>query len=145
MIAPITGYHSPLRSVPAPKARLLLVADSIERLKRLKAELANFAFEVSCAGSLEELQAACRNQHDLVALDLDGVRIKAALSCLRSSIFHAAIPVLVESARLGADLNLAGVLPAFRAMPCSHQELLLLTQFYGEGGRKEEVSRATLL
>ena len=145
MLAPTTGHNSPLRSVPAPKARLLLVADSTERLKVLRAALGNSAFEVSCAGSLEELQAACHSQHDLVALDLDAARIKAALSCLRGNILHTNVPLLVESARLGNNLGLAGVLPAFRAMPCSRNELLLLAQFYSEGGRKAAANRAALL
>jgi len=145
MLAPITGHRSPLRSVPAPKARLLLVADSTERLKRLMAELGDSVFEISCAGSLEELYTACRNQHDLVAIDLDAAQIKAALSCLRGNVLHTNVPLLVESARLGNQVNLAGVLPAFRAMPCSRNELLLLMRFYGEGGRREEANRATLL
>ena len=145
MLAPTTGHNSPLRSVPAPKARLLLVADSAERLKRLGAELRNSAFEVSCAGSPEELQAACRSQHELVALDLDATRIKPALSCLRGNVLHANVPLLVESARLGNAPGLAGVLPAFRAMPCSRNELLLLAQFYSEGGRKADANRAALL
>ena len=145
MLAPTTGHNSPLRSVPAPKARLLLVADSAERLKKLNAELRNSAFEVSCAGSLEELQAACRSQHDLVALDLDATRIKAALYCLRANVLHTNVPLLVESARLSNDQGLAGVLPVFRAMPCSRNELLLLAQFYSEGDRKADDNRAALL
>ncbi len=145
MLAPTTGHHSPLRSVPAPQARLLLVADSPDSLKKLKAEFGNSVFEVACAGSPDELQAACRSQHDLVVLDLDAMRIKAALFCLRGNVLHANVPLLVESARLGNDQSLAGVLPAFRAMPCSHNELLLLARFYGEGGRQEEAKRAALL
>ena len=88
---------------------------------------------------------ACRSQHDLVALDLDAARIKAALSCLRGNVLHTNVPLLVESARLGNDLGLTGVLPAFRAMPCSRNELLLLARFYSEGGRKAEDNRTVLL
>lgn len=145
MIAPTLGHISPLRSVPAPLARLLLVCDSPNKLKRLKAELGNSVFDVTCASSLDELQIACRSQHDLVALDLDSTWIKAALSCLRGNVLHANVPLLVESAELGNDLSLAGVLPAFRAMPCSHNELLLLARFYGEGDRRNDASRAALL
>lgn len=145
MLAPAAGQNSPLRSVPAPKVRLLLVADSMERLKKLEAALGGAAFEISCAASIEELSAACRNQHDLVALDLDAAQVKLALGCLRGNLLHANLPLLVESSELGSDLSLAGVLPAFRAMPCSHNELSLLARFYSEGGRREESNRSALL
>jgi CheY-like chemotaxis protein len=145
MVASAIGQNSLLRSASAPKARLLLVADSAERLKWLKSSLGGPAFEVSCAGSMEELRATCGNQHDLVALDLDATQVKVALSHLRENALHANTPLLVETSRLGEDRSLAGVLPAFRAMPCSRNDLSLLARFYSEGGQREEPTRATLL
>jgi len=145
MLAPGIGQNSPLRPAPSPRGRLLLVADSTDRLKRLKASLGGTAFEVSCAGSIEELRATCRSQHDLIALDLDATQVEAALSCLRGDVLHADTPLLVETSRLDGERSLAGVLPAFRAMPCSRNDLSRLARFYSEGGRREESNRAALL
>ena len=38
------------------------------------------------------------------------------------------MPVLVEATRLTSDLSLAGLLPEYRAMPCSRMEMLALVQ-----------------
>jgi hypothetical protein len=38
------------------------------------------------------------------------------------------VPVLVEATRLTSDQSIAGLLPEYRAMPCSHMEMLALVQ-----------------
>lgn len=145
MLAPTISYNSPLRLVPAPKSRLLLIADSPDRLKELKAEISNADFEITSVGSLEELRAVCRNHHDLAVLDVSSAQIRPALSVLRTSTGHADIPLLVESTRLHDNLGLAGVLPAFRAMACSRAEMLRLMKFYGRSSKPAEDGRSILL
>lgn len=145
MLAPTIGHNSPLRSVLSPKARLLLIADSTGQLNQLKAGIKSTNVEITGVSSLEELRAACRNHHDLVVVNVHSSQIQPALSTLRLSAGHANIPVLVESSRLQDNLNLAGVLPAFRAMACSQAELVMLTRFYCEDHRKPEEPRSVLL
>jgi DNA-binding NtrC family response regulator len=145
MFAPITGYNTPLRPVPNPKSKLLLVADSPERLKALKAGLADANFEITCAESVDELRAACRNHHDLAAVDVEAINIKPMLSALRASAGHKAIMLLVESSKVGNDPNLAGVLPTFRAMPCDRTQMLALMHLFNDNGRQSTATRPVLL
>ncbi|MGH9800387.1 MAG: hypothetical protein ACRD82_08490, partial [Blastocatellia bacterium] len=110
MTAPITGQNTPLRSVPSPKSKLLLVADSPERLKKMKTGIRAADFDVTGVCSVDELRAACRSHHDLAVLDVETVQIKPMLSTLRASAGHKTIMTLVESSRLNEDQNLAGLL-----------------------------------
>lgn len=145
MLAPITSYNTPLRPVPNPQSKLLLVTDSPERLKSLKASLADANFEITSACSVDELRTACRNHHDLAAVDVEAVNIKPMLSTLRASAGHKAIMLLVESSKVGNDPNLAGVLPTFRAMPCNQNQMLALMKMFNDGGRQSTVNRPVLL
>jgi len=70
MLAPITIHNTPLRHVPTPKPRLLLVTDSPEKLKSLKAEVPEASFDITSVCSLEELKIACRDYHDLAVFDV---------------------------------------------------------------------------
>jgi CheY-like chemotaxis protein len=108
------------------KPRLLLVSDSAERLRALKSFVAAEDFEIDLACSMQELRRACREPHDLVALDADPPNIIEMLDLIRGSAGNAAIPVLVECTRISNDRRLAGVLPNFRAMPCNGTEMQLL-------------------
>lgn len=145
MLAPITDYNTPLRPVPSPKSRLLLVADSPDRLTAIKAGLADANFEITCAASVDELRAACRNHHDLAAVDVEATSIKPMLSTLRASAGHKAIMLLVESSKVVNDPSLAGVLPAYRAMPCDRAQMMTLMRLFNDGGRQSTASRRVLL
>jgi hypothetical protein len=50
------------------------------------------------------------------------------LKQIRASASHRTAPVLVEATRLTNDLSLVGLLPEYRAMPCSRMEMLTLVQ-----------------
>jgi hypothetical protein len=63
---------------------------------------------------------------------------------IRTSASHKAIPVLVEVSRLTNDLTLAGLLPEYRAMPCSHTEMLTLLQRGNESSNDNPLSRRVL-
>jgi DNA-binding NtrC family response regulator len=145
MLAPITSYNTPLRPVPNPKSKLLLVTDSPERLKALTSGLADANFEITCACSVDEVRTACRNHHDLAAVDVEAANVKPMLSALRASAGHKAIMLLVESSKVGNDPNLAGVLPTYRAMPCSQTQMLALMKQFNDGGRQSAANRAFLL
>lgn len=125
-----SAVNSALQSVSFPnsKPRLLLVSDSYDRLKSLEAGLNHKDFDITMVCSLEELATACCNCHDVIALDVSPEQIAPMLKQIRTSASHTTVPVLVEATRLTSDLSIAGLLPEYRAMPCSHMEMLALVQ-----------------
>ncbi len=145
MLAPTVSYNSPFRSVPAPKTRLLLIADSAERLKELKAEINSADFEITPVSTLDDVRAVCRNHHDLAVVDVGSAQIRPVLSTLRTSLWHSTVPLLVDSTRLYENLGLAGVLPSFRAMACNRVEMRMLLQVYSHGNQPPEANRLALL
>jgi DNA-binding NtrC family response regulator len=141
-----SAVNSALQSVPFPssKPRLLLVSDSYDRLKSLEAGLNNNEFDITMVCSLEELVTACSVCHDLVALDVSPDQIAPMLKQIRTSASHATVPVLVEATRLTSDLSLAGLLPEYRAMPCSRMEMVALVQRGVEQGAGDPARRHIL-
>lgn len=132
MLAPNSTRQSPLRLVPRPKPRLLLISDNAEGVRHLRRSINPGDFEIACAGSFDELCDACREGHDLVALDVSPPQIAATLKLLRASDGHKDALLLVECTRLNNDPNLIGVLPTYRAMPCSRGEMLALIRYLNE-------------
>ena len=131
-------------SFPNSKPRLLLVSDSYDRLKSLEAGLNNNEFVITMACSLEELATACKTCHDVIALDVSPEQIAPMLKQIRASASHTTVPVLVEASRLTSDLSLAGLLPEYRAMPCSRMEMLALVQ-RGVGQYSDDPARRHIL
>ena len=110
------------------KSRLLIVSDEPNHLKALQAELGRGEVEVTHATSAEEVRRACRGGHDIAVIDVEPGIVVDVLETLRGSEGYGEISVLVDNSRLGTDPSLAGVLPAFRAMPCSSDELVRLAR-----------------
>ncbi len=125
-----SAVNSALQSVSFPnsKPRLLLVSDCYDRLKSLEAGFNHNEFDITSVCSLEELVTACDDCHDMVALDVSPEQIAPMLKQIRTSASHRTAPVLVEATRLTNDLSLVGLLPEYRAMPCSRMEMLALVQ-----------------
>jgi hypothetical protein len=145
MLAPTVSHSSPFRPVPAPKTRLLLIADSADRLQELKAGISTTDFDISTASNLKELRAVCGNHHDLAVLNVNSAQIRPMLSALRASVRHASIPVFADSARLHENQGLAGVLPTYRAMACSRAEMQMLMKVFCHGSQEPEANRLALL
>ncbi|MCG3163739.1 MAG: hypothetical protein JMDDDDMK_05185 [Acidobacteria bacterium] len=124
-------------SFPNSKPHLLLVSDSPDRLRSLKAGINHDEFHLTLVCSLEELATACYGCHDLVALDVSPAQIAPMLKQIRTSALHSTVPVLVEATRIKNDLTLAGLLPKYRAMPCSYTEMLTLVQRSNEAEDEE--------
>src|SRR5262245_13381072 len=141
-----SAVNSALQSVPFPtsRPRLLLVSDSYDRLRSLGSGFNHNEFDITTVCSLEELQVACSACHDLAALDVSPAQIEPMLRQIRTSASHATIPVLVEVTRLTNDLTLAGLLPEYRAMPCSHTEMLTLLHRGNETSHDDPPSRRVL-
>jgi hypothetical protein len=111
---------------PSSKLRLLLICDGEDRLRSFRTRLTEKEFEITPVSSVEGLAAACRGRHDVIAMDVGPAQIASMLKTIRTSVWHAALPVLVEATRLNNDPALAGVLPKYRAMPCCYPEMLTL-------------------
>src|SRR5215475_6664729 len=110
-----SAVNSALQSVSFPnsKPRLLLVGDSYDRLKSLEAGINHNEFDITIACSLDELITACDNCHDVVALDVCPEQIAPMLKQIRAS---------------ASPMTVAGLVPEYRAMPCSRMEMPALVQ-----------------
>ena len=110
------------------KQKVLIVADSAERANRLKAMIGSREIEIESANTQEEIERACRGAHDIAIVDLSPAQLRVALPILRASEGHAQAPVLVSINQIAGDPNVVGLLPQYRAMPCSPAEMELLLQ-----------------
>lgn len=128
MIAPVVNRSTALVAHAARKPRLLIVSDSGSHLAELQAALGWTGVEMTCAGSLADLGHACAAEHDLAAIDIRPARLTRILRALRSRPGYAEIPILVLASELLHAPYLAGVLPQYRAMPCSLAELIALAR-----------------
>jgi hypothetical protein len=127
------------------QSKLLIVSDSAERASGLRASLDTGDIEITCLTSLAELGLACRCVHDLAIIDVSARDIVEVLQKLRSSAGCEAISVLVEASRLASDPSLTGVLPTYRAMPCSQADLITLARRrMASTGTKYRIARKML-
>lgn len=110
------------------KLRMLVVTDSAERLGSLKSTLGVIEAEIAGVKSQDELKLECRQKHDIAVVDLAADGLKEALGLIRSSEGHTDIPVLVSTRRIANDPGISGVMPEYRAMPCSESEVLALVR-----------------
>jgi hypothetical protein len=114
---------------PAGKPRLLIVTDCPDRLSGLRASISTGGIEITGAASFEELGRACQSEHDLAVIDVGAASLPEVLRTLRSSVRHNGISLLVEASRVLTEPSLTGVLPRYRAMPCSRSDLVKLTHY----------------
>lgn len=129
MISPdLIGNQERPRSIPSSKLRLLIITDSDERLIKLKAALNTSEVEIACAASPEEMCCGCSGGHDLVVMDVCPANLCGLLKTLRECPGCLRSPVLVEAERLVANTEMTGMLPKYRAMPCSHRDLVALSR-----------------
>ena len=108
------------------KQCLLIVFGALERMSALCDVLQSAEVDITCCHSIAEVGVIAAHKYDLVIVDVSSTEIVKVLRIVRNREIEASIPVLVESGRLRGESDLAGVLPLFRAMPCSFPELLKL-------------------
>jgi len=111
--------------VAVSKPRILIISDSAERIPHLQTGFDSQDVEIASVVFPEEWSYVSGDRHDLAVVDVGPALLEPLLGNLRASKEHAEIPVLVEHSRIAAA-PLAGVLPRYRAMPCSHDELIRL-------------------
>ena len=117
----------PPQPAPSGKQRVLLVSDSPERLRLLSASLSSNEIEIVGVCSVSALRDECRSGHTLAVVDVAPAVLPQVLKLIRTSVGHGEIPILVEASGLNRAED-AGVLPHYRAMPCSPAELLVLAR-----------------
>lgn len=123
--------------------RVLVIADSEERLCNIKSILHAANAEITSAKSSEELRSVCREPHDIAIVDISSTQLQDTLGMIRANADHARIPLLVVYDRLIKEKGLAGVLPKYRAMPCSPSEMAALVN--SRTISKSEVRAASLI
>ncbi len=109
------------------RPRILIISDSTERIPHLQAAFNAQEVEITSAVFPEEWAYVRGDKHDLAVIDVSPALLEPLLGNLRASKKHAEIPILVEQSRIAAA-PIAGVLPKYRAMPCSHDELIKLAR-----------------
>jgi hypothetical protein len=133
--------RSSLQAARKRIARLLIVSDEPKHLKALQAELGVGEVEITNATTMEEVRCACRGGHDLAVVDVAPGKVVDVLETLRGSEGYGDISVLVDKSRLATEPSLAGVLPTFRAMPCSSEEIVRLARRRVIASHRREGSR----
>ena len=116
------------RASRRPLSRVLVVSESSKHLRLLESEIEHLEVELTHITSFEELARECCKGHDIVVLDVEPSKLLAILQLLRKSSAYSEISILVDNAGLMAEPSLAGVLPQFRAMPCTSVELVRLVR-----------------
>jgi CheY-like chemotaxis protein len=109
------------------RPRVLIISDSAERIPHWQAAFDSLQVETTCAIFPEEWSYVSGDRHDIAVIDVGPTLLEPLLKNLRASKQHAEIPALVEQSRI-ASVPLTGVLPKYRAMPCSHDDLIRLAR-----------------
>jgi CheY-like chemotaxis protein len=114
-------------AITVSRPSVLIVSDSTERIPHWQSAFNSLEVEVTGAVFPEEWGYIKGDRHDIAVIDVGPALIEPLLSNLRANEQHAEIPLLVEMSRI-AEAPLPGVLPKYRAMPCSHDELIRLAR-----------------
>lgn len=128
MLSPARRYHSSNLSLKAPACNLLIYSDSCERLEKLSSALGSQTVRITRVSSLEELRAVCRTKQDMAIFDAGPETIEEALHAIRDSKANSRTQLLVVADRIASEPGLAGVLPVWRAMPCSREQMAQLVR-----------------
>ncbi|MBK9314354.1 MAG: response regulator [Acidobacteria bacterium] len=108
--------------------RLLIVSDAADGLRDFRGFINKENVQITNIFNLDDLPRTLTTRHEIAVVNVASINIKNVLESLRKSPLHQDIPVLVDKTRLDFTGVLAGIMPRFRAMPCSPDELRVLTQ-----------------
>lgn len=123
----ITAPRQGLDLVVSSKPRLLIVSDAPDRLNNLRTAFGAAEVEIASVPP-QGLRFASGNKHDLAVVDVGSAQLIDVLKTLRANKGHSEIPVLVDVSRITDERVPAGVLPKYRAMPCSPFDLVALAR-----------------
>jgi hypothetical protein len=137
-------FQRKLNSVDQKSLRLLIAADSTNRLNELKMELGGRGISITAMTLPDKLTELRADRHDLVVIDASPARLKDSLKAFRERSESKETPLLVAAQRTTAAPELLGVLPQFRAMPCGPAELRWLIRHYLNGA-EPQINRKPML
>lgn len=126
-VLPLRTTHQ-LRLVPPPPPRVLLVCDSAARTAKLTSALTLGTVEIVSVSYNEELRGVTGQTYTLAVIDVAPAKLLEVLKTMWASPGISGLPVFVEASEISAEASLAGVLPQYRAMPCSYTELVTLVR-----------------
>jgi CheY-like chemotaxis protein len=110
------------------KPRVLIVSDKAERIPDLLSAFHPHDVEITSVVFPEEWGYASGDHYDLALIDVGPEMLEPLLRTIRGSAGHADIPVLVELSRSMRASQVAGVMPKYRAMACSREEMIHLVR-----------------
>jgi DNA-binding NtrC family response regulator len=114
-------------SIRVSRPRVLIISDSAKHIPYWLAAFESQEAEITSILFPEEWASVSTGGHDLAVVDVGPTHLEPLLKNIRASEEHAEIHLLVEKSRIAAA-PLAGVLPKYRAMPCSQDELIRLAR-----------------
>jgi len=124
------GARTPVKPAGQHQPQVLLISDGVEQLPTLQSAFAPLAVNITtlCL-TPEALEASpLTAPFDLIVVDVGPELLEPLLRQIRSLPELADIPVLVAANRVTEAEKLAGVMPKYRAMPCTPQEMLRLAE-----------------
>ena len=110
------------------KLRVLIISDTAERIPNFLSAFQPRDVEITSIVFPEEWGYAASCNFDLALVDVGPAMLEPLLKAIRSDAGHADIPVLVELRRSIETGNVAGVMPKYRAMACSRNEMIHLVR-----------------
>jgi CheY-like chemotaxis protein len=108
------------------KPRVLIISDTAERIPYLQSVFNPNEAEIASVVYPEEWGYIATGKYDLALIDTGPELLESLLKTIRAN--SAEIPLLVENSRVAGAINIAGVLPKYRAMPCGRGEMIRLAR-----------------
>lgn len=108
--------------------QMLLISDDAAKLQNLHRALSGIGVEIISVGNPDELSLAWCRGHDLVVIDVSSERLLPVLRTLRNCRECQDVSIFVDVSKLGADPPPAGLLPTYRAFPCSFEQIVTLAR-----------------
>jgi Response regulator receiver domain len=120
--------NQPMKKTTAHPPRILILCDTPERIPPLQAVFSAQHVELTSILFPEEWDYVVNGQYDLALLSVAPDLLEAALKNLRARDPQTRLTILVEMADTAVPPKLAGVLPQYRAMQCSRDEMIRLAK-----------------
>ncbi len=121
-------WSQPTKKTTAHPPRILILCDTPERIPPLQAVFSTQHVELTSILFPEEWDYVINEQYDLALLSVAPELLEAALKNLRACDPQGRLTILVEMADAVVPTKLAGVLPQYRAMQCSRDEMIRLAK-----------------
>ncbi len=124
----VNPLSQPTKKTTAHLPRILILCDTAERIPPLQAVFSTQHVELTSILFPEEWDYVINEQYDLALLSVAPELLEAALKNLRACDPQARLTILVEMADAAVPTKLAGMLPQYRAMQCSRDEMIRLAK-----------------